>query len=104
MGERQRLPDRRASEAFSFEVNSLRYTATVSRFADGRPGELFLSNHKASSQADSNAKDAAIIASLALQYGVPLDVIRKALLRDPTGRPSTPVGMALDIIATGGAP
>ena len=33
---RERLPNRRASESFSFEVNGLRFTATVSRFSDGR--------------------------------------------------------------------
>jgi len=43
---RERLPNRRAAETFEIEVNGLRYTATVSRFADGRIGELFLTNHK----------------------------------------------------------
>jgi hypothetical protein len=37
--------------------------------------------------------------TLALQHGVPLDVLRKALLRDARGRPSTPIGCALDLIA-----
>jgi hypothetical protein len=37
--------------------------------------------------------------SLALQYGAPLDVLRKALLRDSHGRPSTPIGCALDLLA-----
>jgi hypothetical protein len=39
---RQRLPARRASESFSFEVGGLRFTATASRYTDGRIAELFL--------------------------------------------------------------
>lgn len=63
--ERARLPNRRRSETFGFEINGMRYTMTISRFGDGRVAELFLSNHKAGSQADANAKDAAIILSFA---------------------------------------
>ena len=54
MNHRERLPNRRAAETFEVEVNGLRYTATVGRFADGRIGELFLANHKSNSQADTN--------------------------------------------------
>jgi hypothetical protein len=96
---RKRLPHRRHSESFSLECNGLKYTATVSWFDDGRLGEVFLGNHRADSHADACAKDAAILASIALQFGAPLDVIRKALLRDSQGRPSTPIGCALDWIA-----
>jgi ribonucleoside-diphosphate reductase alpha chain len=96
---RQRLPDRRASTAFCFECNSLRYTASASWFDDGRLGEVFVSNHRADSHADSCARDAAILASIALQFGAPLDVLRRALLRDSQGRPSTPIGCALDLLA-----
>jgi ribonucleoside-diphosphate reductase alpha chain len=72
---------------------------TVSRFIDGRIGEIFLQNHKPGSQSDSNARDAAVAASLALQFGCPLEVLRRALLRDAPGRPSTPLGAALDQLA-----
>lgn len=51
-----------------------------------------------------NAQDAAVVCSLALQYGVPLDVIRKALMRDSQGRPSGPLGAALDLIVVGDQP
>jgi hypothetical protein len=97
--QRERLPNRRQSETFNFEHADLKYVATASWFADGRLGEVFVTNGKADSQADANAKDAAIIASIAMQYGAPLAVICKALLRDTRGRPSTPVGMALDLLA-----
>jgi hypothetical protein len=98
---RTRLPDRRCSESFSFECNGLRYTGTVSFYDDGRLGEVFLGNHRADSHADACAKDAAILASIALQFGAPLDVLRRALLRDAQGRPSTPIGVALDLWAGG---
>jgi len=96
---RERLRNRRFSETFNLECNGLHYAATISRFADGRLAEIFLANHKSGSQADANARDSAVVCSLALQYGVPLDVIRLALLRDSQGRASTPLGTALDVIA-----
>lgn len=96
--QRQRLPNRRASESFAFELNGLCFTATVSRFDDGRVAEIFIGNGKAGSDSDSAAKDSAVVASIALQYGVPLEVIRKALLRDPRGVASSPLGQALDAL------
>jgi hypothetical protein len=98
---RNRLPDRRASTTFEIEVANLKYTATIGRFTDGKIGEIFLQNHKPGSQSDSNARDAAVAASLALQFGCPLQVLRRALLRDAQGRPSTPLGAAIDAIADG---
>jgi hypothetical protein len=44
-------------------------------------------------------KRASVAASLAFQYGCPLEVLRKALLRDAQGRASSPLGAALDIVA-----
>jgi hypothetical protein len=102
MTARARLPNRRPCETFSFECAALRYTATISRFDDGRISEIFLSNHKAGSQTDTNAKDSAVVCSIALQYGVPVDVIRKALLRDARGTASSPLGVALDMLAENG--
>jgi hypothetical protein len=99
MSERRRLPNKRKSESFSFEVGGLRYTATFSRFDDNSVGEIFLTNSKPSSQSDSNARDSAVAASLALQFGCPLESLRRAVLRDANGQASTPLGVALDIIA-----
>jgi len=98
VSERERLPNRRLSEHFTFECNALRYVATASFFRDGRLAEIFISNAKAGSHSDSAAKDSAVVCSIALQYGVPVDVIRKALLRDARGVPSSPLGAALDFI------
>jgi ribonucleoside-diphosphate reductase alpha chain len=96
---RRRLSNRRASETFEREVQGLKFTATVSRFADGHPAEIFLQNHKAGSAAGILASEAAISASLALQYGCPVDVLRRALCRDSQGRASGPLGATLDKLA-----
>jgi hypothetical protein len=46
-----------------------------------------------------NAQDAAALVSLALQHRVPLEVIRRALMRGSHGRASRPFGAALDKFA-----
>jgi hypothetical protein len=97
--QRERLPNRRLAETFELEVAGLRYTATVGRFPDGRIGEIFLNNHRADSGADTNARDSAIVCSLALQCGADIETIRKALCRDSRGRPSGPLGAVLDLLA-----
>ena len=99
MSERQRLPNRRASETRDIEVSGRRYRATISRYADGRVGEIFLSNNKSGSDSDTAARDSAVVCSIALQYGVPLTVIRRALMRDSQGQPSGPLGVVLDLLA-----
>lgn len=98
MAIRERLPDRRASETFQLDAGGLRYTATVSRFSDGRIGELFLNNTKSNSQSDCNARDAAITFSIAVQHGADPEVIRRALCRDSQGNASGPLGAALDYL------
>lgn len=96
---RLRLPPRRLCESFTFELDGLRFTASVGRFPDGRIGELFLNNHKSGNQSDTNARDAAIILSFALQHGADIEEIRKALCRNSAGRALGPVARALDILA-----
>jgi ribonucleoside-diphosphate reductase alpha chain len=89
---RRHLQNRRASTTFDFEVGGLRYIATASRFDDGNPAEIFISSHRAGSPAGIMASDAAIAASLALQHGCPVEVLRRALSRHSHGRGSGPVG------------
>jgi hypothetical protein len=96
---RSRLPNRRPALTFDFQCNALHYTATVGHFDDGRIGEVFIQNTRPASMSDCYARDAAVAASLALQFGCPLDVLRRALLRDARGTASTPLGAALDRLA-----
>lgn len=100
---RQRLANRRESETFCFPCNGLNYIATVSRFDAGGLAEIFINNAKAGSHSDAAAKDSAVVASLALQHGVPVDTLRHALLRNGRGEASSPLGVALDLIC-GGTP
>lgn len=100
---RKRLPNRRKAETFDIQAHGQKYTATISRFPCGEIGEVFLSSAKAGSDSDAAARDSAVVASIALQHGVPLERLRRALLRDSHGRPATPLGAALDFLAQEGA-
>lgn len=91
MTTRRTLPARRAAEIFMFEADGVRYRATLGRFADGRPAELFLDGQKFASSVQVNAETSAVLVSLLLQHDVPLDVIRHSV--------RGPVGAALDLIA-----
>ena len=97
--DRERLPNRRLAETFGFPCNELPYTCTAGRFADGRIGEIFLTNGKSGSDADTSARDAAIAASFALQHGSTIDEIRHALCRDSNGKAIGPLGVALDLLS-----
>jgi hypothetical protein len=95
---RRALANRRHAEAFEFTVAGLRYTCTVGRFPDDSIAELF-SNHKTNSAADINARDSAIVFSVAVHSGPDPEVIRRALSRDSQGQASGPLGTALDHLA-----
>jgi hypothetical protein len=99
MTERQRLPHRRASEVFDFESMDLRFTASISRYPDGRIAELFCDNHKAGSAIGTLVRDSTILFSFAVQHGADAEKIRKALCRDSQGRALGPLGAVLDLIA-----
>jgi hypothetical protein len=98
--ERRRLANRRDCEGFDFELGGQRYHATVSRFGDGSPAEIFLNAEKRDSASDIAARDCAVAISIGLQFGVPVDVIRKALMRDTRGGPSGPAAFVLDTLVS----
>jgi ribonucleoside-diphosphate reductase alpha chain len=99
MTDREHLPNRRASEFFEFESMGLRFTASVSRYDDGRIGEIFIDNHKAGSAVGTLVRDMAIAFSFAVQHGANAEAIRSALCRDSQGQPMGPLGVALDLLA-----
>jgi hypothetical protein len=92
---RARLPNRRLAETFEIQVAGLRYLCTVGRFTDGNIAELFLSNHKSNSAADTAARDATIAFSFAVQHGADPDSIRRALCRDAHGRATHRLAMEM---------
>jgi hypothetical protein len=95
---RGRLPNRRCAISTSFERDGASFEMTAGYYPDGRVGEVFVNADRANSLLDFLMSDAAILASLALQYGAPLDEIRHALKRDGRGQAASPIGAALDRI------
>jgi hypothetical protein len=98
MTARRRLPNRRPAITTAFERDGARFEMTIGYYADGRIGEVFFNADRANSLLDFLMSDAAILASLALQYGAPLDELRHALKRDIRGEAASPIGAALDRI------
>src|SRR5690349_3173119 len=99
---RERLPNRRLSITWDLDVGQLRYTATVGFYENGHIGEIFIDGRKIGSAADAAARDAAITASIALQFGADIETIRKALCRDACGKAVGPLGAALDMLSKEG--
>jgi hypothetical protein len=80
MSNRERLPNRRGCFSCSFEHEGHVYRATAGWFLDGRLAEIFLHvPGKLGTPLQSNANNAAILASLLLQHGVNPDVIRHSV-------------------------
>ena len=95
---RERLPNRRFAETLDIHVGGLKYRATIGRYADGRLAEVFLDAFKAGSAADTAARDSAVLASLALQAGIPPEALLHALVKDSAGRATSPIGVVLEMI------
>jgi hypothetical protein len=97
---RQRLPNRREHTVITFTTaDGFRYIAGLGYFDDGRLAEIFLNAEKVGTTIETVARDSAVVASLALQHGVPPDTIRHALTRNGNGGTSGPLGMLLDLLA-----
>jgi len=95
------LPARRASETFelSFGGQNKLFHVTVGYYPNGDVGEVFISGAKAGSEVEAVARDGAVLLSIALQYGVPLETIKHALTREQDGSPSTIIGAVVDQLA-----
>jgi ribonucleoside-diphosphate reductase alpha chain len=75
---RRRLPDERPSVTHKFRVGEQEGYITVGLFEDGTPGEVFITISKEGSTIRGLMDSVAVLTSLALQYGVPLDdLVRK---------------------------
>lgn len=76
---RERIPNRRRSELFQFSHSGVEYTATISKFSDGRLAEIFIDHRRPNSQLAEHANDAAVLVSLLLQHGVSVAAIRHSI-------------------------
>ena len=75
---RRRLPDERESITHKFRVGDQEGYITVGLFEDGKPGEVFVTISKEGSTIRGLMDSVAVLTSLALQYGVPVeDLSRK---------------------------
>lgn len=96
---REKLPNRRQCESFELNHAGLDFTICIGSYPDGRLAEIFISSNKPGSPIEAIARDAAVTASIALQFGADVETIRAALTRDHDGGPATAFGAALDTIA-----
>ncbi len=71
---RERLPDTRKSLTHKFDVQGHEGYLTVGFFEDGRPGEVFVTMAKEGSTIGGLMDTIGTLASMGLQYGVPLSV------------------------------
>jgi hypothetical protein len=92
---RELLSNRRKCSTRSFDHAGMKFDVCAGLYPDGRIGEIFLSSSKPGSAIEAVARDAAIVTSLALQFGCPINVIRHALTKDHDGSPATLLGAAL---------
>ena len=97
--ERERLPNRRALMTEPISGGGLSGLLSIGRYEDGHAAEAFLEVGKPGTDADLLCRDAACMWSLARQYGVPADVIARALARLEDGKPATIIGAMADAAA-----
>ena len=93
---REFLPDERRSITHKFRVGDQEGYITVGLYDDGRPGEIFVKINKEGSTVSGLTDAVAKLASIALQYGVPLGDLAPKLRNTrfepygPTGNPDVP--------------
>jgi hypothetical protein len=98
MTKRRELPQRRRSENFemSFDGFSKRYYITVGYYDDDTIGEVFIDHPVSGMQSQAIARDGAVLVSMALQHGVPLQTIQHAVTRNSNNEPTSIVGAVVD--------
>ena len=101
---RRVLPQRRACESFDLDFGGLAraHTITIGFYDDGTIGEVFINGGKSGEQIEAIARDAAVILSLALQFGADLANIKSAITRDAQGDAQTIIGVVVDRLCGGG--
>jgi hypothetical protein len=95
---RERLLNRRLHEIVQFEHGGFTYVAGLGRFDDRRLAEVFLNAEKVGTAIETQARDAAITASLFFQNGGSSETLRRALTRNADGSASGALGKLLDIL------
>ncbi len=82
---RQRLPNRRPAHSEALEVDGQVFTATIGfNPKSAQPRELFLTAGKEGSMLNALLADAAVVISIALQNGIPMNWFPASDLSSPT--------------------
>ena len=90
---RQKLPRSRSARTFEFRVADCKGFATIGEYANGQPGEIFLTVSKQGSTLSGIMDAFAKSISYGLQYGVPLRAFVEAFTNmrfDPAGMTDDP--------------
>ncbi len=90
---REHLPDERRSITHKFQVADQEGYITVGLYDDGRPGEIFVKINKEGSTVSGLMDAVALLTSVTLQYGVPIDELSRKLKNtrfEPYGRTNNP--------------
>jgi hypothetical protein len=95
---REALPNRRQTQTFKFEFAGIKHHCSVSHYADGRPAEIFIDAGKVNTGVQNIMRDGAILISLALQHGCPVETLRHAMTRTDTEDPASALGKLLDLV------
>jgi len=95
---RRILPQRRYGETFEMyhEGQNTPFAITFGFFADKTIGEVFINGAKTGSAMEGVTHDGAVLLSLAIQHGVPLDTISRAISRNADGKAMTIIGAVVD--------
>lgn len=91
------INNRRPHETFEFEHGGSVFIGSVSFDVEtALPLETFLDGGKPGSAIQAVSRDTAVAASLALQFGCPMETLRLALTRTDDNQPAGPLGSLLD--------
>ena len=98
---REHLPEERQSITHKFTVGEQEGYLTVGLYEDGRPGEIFVKIAKEGSTVSGLMDAVALLTSVSLQYGVPLEDLARKLKNTrfepygPTRNPKIPFATSL---------
>jgi hypothetical protein len=95
---RHLLPQRRSSTTFELNFWGQKFAVGIGYYPDGQIGEVFVSADRIGGQVEALARDAAILISIALQFGAPLETIQHALTRGGHGEPLSLAAAVVDLI------
>lgn len=95
---RKKLPNRRKRTPVEFELRGHKFYGGFGHYDGGEVGEVFLGSGKTGQLMSIIASDSAVAASLAIQYGCPIDVLQKAFLREEDGTAAGPLGALFDMM------